>query len=55
MLFKNNKHNRDRSPASLYNFGYDAKKYAIRDLELEILSKFFKSFIHRDVYIFYKK
>ena len=54
MLFKNNKHDRDRSPASLYNFGYDAKKYAIRDLELEILSEFFNSFIHRDVYIFNK-
>lgn len=54
MLFKNNRHNRDRSPASLYNFGYDAKKYAIRDLELEILAKFFKSFIHREVYIFNK-
>lgn len=54
MLFKNNKHDRDRSPASLYNFGYDAKKYAIRDLELEILSKFFNTFTHKDIYIFNK-
>ncbi|AUD62133.1 hypothetical protein BK010_00405 [Tenericutes bacterium MO-XQ] len=53
-LFKSNIHNIDRSPASIYDIGYDAKKFAVRDLELQVLSIFFEKFIHKDVYLFSK-